>query len=790
MSSDQDGNQKKETLLLFELLVEYIQIDGEKKISDTLAVGIRLLDFPTLLVYQPKFGGDNNIQCRQQDNNTRWIYSFNRGKSCFFEMNLDSLYTQLISTPLYVMILDVKDEIPKLLGTSLISMATVVNRIKQDSIKHDVAGCSSYGERGLVRVCNLAEKPVGVISLSYKLLIVGLGLPSHVTQKIPVHREQCAQEDIETSDPSQKLNLGCTRLQFPSQDGDVGRNIVDKQAESTQTEHDTIRQIHHTFKERNGFEEDLAVFCPPQLYYCNSGKEKHKTQGSEYRLSQPDSSAVAYEESFSENEHSSITDQALEIAPKKTASVSTDVVEEALRPLPLLNALFVELSQLNVHNLHRQTVSNRPDLVSVCKHSSTEFLDGQRSLPKTSKSSPEQERRRGYGPYLKHLDYPTNISPRNPKTDPEGPLQNNQALMESKPHRTKLVYGTTKSYNLRRQKNNTVAKSRDCMVSHTAEETTSTAFKGKKRTKQNSWIPKENTKKTENMDVSKENAKKTENMDVSKGNTKKTENMDVSEQNTNMTQHMEVFSVLEDSTKHEVRSELQSPKQDEALLVSIPRINDEDNAASSMLPKMSVTWTKSESHNVKLDSSRNSRDGSPLFSSPGSEKEEDYADDFNSFEAVDTDGTSSPEPAQEAAQFLRRFLASDLDSEPVKERPFLPSPIRGGSPVQRILRGTQPMRPQREDAALSFSSNEDQEEGSASLEMKCSKKKEENSAATSSRGQKSESSSLDLEGSLKSVSSDPLEAEELKDDLGSLDFRKEYQDISELVGFKLPGYTM
>ncbi|XP_077586340.1 uncharacterized protein map10 [Stigmatopora nigra] len=788
MSSDPDGNQKRETLLLFELLVEYIQIDGEKKISDTLAVGIRLLDFPTLLVYQPKFGGDNNIQCREEDNNKRWIYSFNRGKSCFFEMNLDSLYTQLISTPLYVMILDVKDEIPKLLGTSLVSMATVMNRIKQDSIKQDVAGCSSYGERGLVHVCNLAEKPVGVISLSYKLLIVGLGLPSHVTQKIPVHRGQCTQEDIGMSDASHKLSFGCTRLPFPTQDDSVGRNIVDKQAESTQTEHNTIRQIHHTVKESNGFEEDLAVFCPPQLYYCNSGKEKHKTQGSEYRLSQPDSSAVACEESISENEHSSITDQPLESAPKKTASVSTDVVEEALRPLPLLNALFVELSQLNVQNLHRPTVSNRPDLVSVSKHSSTEFLNGQRSFPKTSKSSPDQERRRGHGPHLKNLDYPSNISPRNPKTDPEGSLQNNQVVMESKANRTKLVYGTTKSYNLRRQKNNNMANSRDC----TAEETTKTAFKGKKRAKQNSWIPKENTKKTENMDVSKENTKKTENMDVFEENTKKTENMDVLEENTNKTQHMEVFSVLEDLTKHEDRSELQSPKQDEPLLVFIPHINDdkdEDDAASSMSPKMSVTWTKSESNNVKLDSSTNSRDSSPLSSSPGSGKEEDYADDFNSFEAVDTDDTNSPEPAQETAQFLRRFLASDLDSEPVKERPILPSPIRGGSPIQRILGGTRLIRPQTKDAALSFSSNEDHEEGS-SLEMTCSKKKEENSAAASSRGQKSESSSLDLEGSLKSVSSDPLEAEELKDDLGSLDFRKEYQDISELVGFKLPGYTM
>lgn len=64
----------------------------------------------------------------------------------------------------------------------------------------------------------------------------------------------------------------------------------------------------------------------------------------------------------------------------------------------------------------------------------------------------------------------------------------------------------------------------------------------------------------------------------------------------------------------------------------------------------------------------------------------------------------------------------------------------------------------------------------------------------SSRGQRSESTKSSGPGgrfSAESTSSfEPQEAEELEDELGSLDFRKEYRHISELVANKLPGYTM
>ncbi|XP_061646637.1 microtubule-associated protein 10 [Phyllopteryx taeniolatus] len=731
MSRQQVENQRQETLFSFELLVEHIRIDREKNISEELAVGIRLLDFPTLLIYPPELRADYRIQHQQHDdNNKRWLYSFNRGKSCFFEMDLDSLHTQLTNTPLFVLILDVKDDIPKLLGTSLISLAAIMNRIRHDSIEHDVASCSSYGERVCVRVNNLAEEPVGVISLSYKLLIVGVSLPPHVTKNVPVYREQCAEDGIMKKSVHQKFYSGCMRVHLPTQDNsDDGGNNVDKQAASTQTEHDTIRQIPHTVQEhKRSFDDDLSVFCPPCLYYCNSGKEKHQNQGNRYRLVKPNSTVVTHKDTFSENESekSSAMDKGVEQVLRKS-SVAPNVLEEAMRPLPLLNALFVELSQLNVHNLHQQPVSNHPVLPWINKISSTEASDGQVDATKKSKSRPEQESRRVHSPHLKHLHYPINVSLCNMKAEPEGPMQNNQnkAPIESKAHRKKLVYGTTKTYNLRCQKNCSVAKHRDCMASHTPSETRSSTSKGKKTNKLKSSIPRENMKKTQNV---------------------------------------EVVSVVQDTTKlkHEDKSKLESPKQDsEFPSVSVPHVDNDSDAKSNKLPEMSPISTKSESQSVTLDSCQ-SRHSSQRSSVSDSNKEEDYPDDFNSFGASDADTTTSLELA------------------------------RGHSPVQRVLRGTHIIRPRSRNSALSFSSDEDDKDGSASVQMVCSKKQEkkEGSDAMSPRGQKSESSSFVRRGSSDSLCSDPLGAEELEDELGSLDFRKEYQHISELVGFKLPGYTM
>ncbi|XP_061766645.1 microtubule-associated protein 10 [Nerophis ophidion] len=721
MSGQHDRNPKQETLFSFELLVEYIRI--ERTVSDALAVGIRLLDFPTLLIYPPELRNERKHHDKEA------LYSFNRGKSCFFQMNLDTLHMQLSHTPLYVMILDVKEDIPKLVGTSLLSLAKTMDRLRQDASNHGVSTCSSYGERGLVCINNPADENVGSISLSFKLLIVGSTLPSHVTKSIRVYKEQSTQEG---------------EMDNPDQD------ILNSVAVSTQTEQDPISQIPHTMpKEENVFDEDLAVFCPPHLYYCNSREEKAYTQRGRYAFFKPNSKVVTHDDMSSESETSSVMDQterpAAIISESHEVSVNQNVLEEALRPLPLLNALLVELSQLNVQNLNHQPLFNHPNLDRMSVPASTEHSHGQGSV-RASKTGPLQ----GRSPHIEHLNPPRDVSPKMCASE----NNHKKALIENKNHRKKLVYGTTRTFNLRREKHLTAVKQRECIMTHIHNEVQSS--KGTKKC------------------PSKSN-----------GNMKRT-------------QKIEMESLAQNTTtmpKCASESVLESPEQDRKLQhisVYSPGVARQDDATNETLP--GANQAESLSEKSSTSSGRSSRRSLLSDSSVEGTKEEDYADDFNSFEPSDADGTSSSlEPVQAEPPSALVIHSSDSGTESVQERALLPAPIRARSPLQRVLRGTHIIRTL--DTALSLSSDEEDKEGRLQT-VHSYKAKEGGSEAwslTSLRGQRSESdrssSTIQKNYSL-SECSDLLEAEEMEDELGSLDFRKEYQHISELVACKLPGYTM
>ncbi|KAM6956311.1 microtubule-associated protein 10 [Aplochiton taeniatus] len=204
-----------ETLFSFEIFVEYIRTDNEEiwTSSDELALGVRLLDFPTLLIYQR---GQDNLQHNHLDdcekNNTlseprcdQFKYAFNKGKSCLFKINLNSLHAHLSNTPLYAMVLDVKEELPKLIGTSLISLAKIITHIRCDVEARGVSNPSFQGERGLVNIFNLMGEKIGRISLSYKLVSLGASLLPH----IPENKVFTVGHDygVELSKPTHQLQL-------------------------------------------------------------------------------------------------------------------------------------------------------------------------------------------------------------------------------------------------------------------------------------------------------------------------------------------------------------------------------------------------------------------------------------------------------------------------------------------------------------------------------------------------------------------------------------------------------
>uniref|UniRef100_A0A665WM03 Si:ch1073-266p11.2 n=1 Tax=Echeneis naucrates TaxID=173247 RepID=A0A665WM03_ECHNA len=743
-----------ESLFSFELFVENIQMEKDTKVSDELALGVRLLDFPTLLVHQPQREGGG--QC---EGGKRGQCTFNRGKCCFFQMNLDSLHTHLSDSPLY-----------------------------QDVAEHGVSAPSSYGQRRIVAFCSLAGEKIGSISLSYKLLSLGTGLLPHLSnrrdlQRTKVSRGQDVQENSREENPAGKsLPSDCGNIHSPKPDeSDIGRNRQNKgpanaahSADVCATTKQPKAQIPQTVQEmENYFEEDLTTFCPPHLYYSNSAEEKSKSKGEDYKLLTLDSEVFSFEDSCTEDEMaenktdgpvSPLMDQRLRHNAKnvrnpETSGMSSNVLGEALRQMPLLNALLVELSQLNGQSPHLLP-SVHPNLAWIYRPPSAESTSVQR----------------------KDRQEEVSIESKSPSKSPG----------------KKLVYGTTKTFNLRlKQISPRKVKHRECMESIRTE-----TQKSKIRGKTNA----EKTFKKSSKQRSVLNQDPTLDANIE-----------------TVIQSFRVDSVLQRTTtlkqkghdkqhSQRISENLSLPERRDTNFIHIPSVdggsvtlNRDKNEHHS---ESDQSESESEKHREEPESSGSSRHSSPKSSfsdSSGKENEADYADDFNSLESSDAyspDPMSSPEPCRDKA--LKSPICPDSGSESTQRRAVLPVPIKAPRSPQHALRGTHIIRPRTHASALSISSdNGDRDQAASSQTTHSRQQKAESSRVESSSGaeglissnsQISEStkSNSTVRGfSAESVASfEPQEAEELEDELGSLDFRKEYLNISELVANKLPGYTM
>ncbi|XP_076599449.1 microtubule-associated protein 10 [Chaetodon auriga] len=832
------GGQKSdslETLFSFELLVECIRIQKGSKVSDELALGVRLLDFPTLLIYQPQQSSGGVNQRELHGKVQRGEHAFNRGKSCFFKMNLNSLHTQLSNSPLYAMVLDVKEEIPKLVGTSLISLATVMDKIRRDATEHGASTPSSHGEKGLVGICNLMGEKIGSISLSYKLLSLGASLLPHITDSrglnsTSVHGEHYVQVKI-----MEKKNVSADVLPLDRDDVcsptlhkcDVSRNIPNNKPpheNAEQTEHRPRSQTLQTLKEtENGLEEELSIFCPPHLFYSNSAEEKSKNERADCNLLNLDSELFTFEDTYSEEEmadsktegtsppmiNQRVRDCVKTSRSQETSGVTPNVFGEALQQLPLLNALLVELSQLSDQNPHRP-LSIHPNLAWIYGPASTA---GHGNAARRAQNKSQQATRQRTSPHLKHLHPPRNCS--TPAARPASVKMKDkqeEALIESKSSsmspRKKLVYGTTKTFNLRlKQISSFKVKHRECKEL-IQNETPSLMTKGK--TKSSDKIMKSSKRKSSVNQSSSLN-----------------EHVETVIQNITVDSALQETITLKKKNLHEkvcgkqdtpCQRISEQPNLSERGLkcIHIPGVHGvaQNRDKNEHHSESNQSQSESDKHGDKIECSGSSRHSSSRssFSDSGGEvnEEADYADDFNSLEPSDAyspDPASSPEPSRAKtprSPIRPDFCISDSGSEGFRRRAVLPVPIKAPSSPQHALRGTHIIRPRTHASALSFSSDDFERDRSASLQTIHSRKQMAESGGTgrssgadsfiSSRGQMSESTKNSgpvRAFSAESISSfEPQEAEELEDELGSLDFRKEYQHISKLVANKLPGYTM
>ncbi|XP_005795285.2 microtubule-associated protein 10 [Xiphophorus maculatus] len=764
-----------ETLFSLELLVDYIRLEKLCKVPDRIALGVRLLDFPTLLIYQHRSESvGSNQPARKQPDGQR-EFAFNRGKCCFFKMNLDSLHVHLSATPLYAMVLDVsEDSSPRLVGSSLISLAEAMDRIKL------LSSPSAHTGKGVVAICNLSGEKIGAISLSYKLLCLGASLLPHITEGRGYKRTSTpGGQDQEHFKEKMKSGSMCSptgsKSEFSIHSNDAGDStfLVDEYKEDDCAEGQT-----------NTIEEDLAAFCPPHLYYRNTAQAKIGNENQDYRLLNLCTEAFTFEDSICEDEGhkkkvedsvSKAVHQKMSRATKtpshQETSDNTNILREALQQLPLLNALVAELSQL--------TVYPSPDRIT------RPVTDDHRNSPRTQSLYKTTN--------LSDINLNPLPPPRNCSTPIVYPVKRKdnqkEPLKSRKTQRKKLMYGTTKTFNLRlKQISPLKVNKRECME---LRKSGTQSRMAKEKEKSNSKTIKSKT--ISNLDENIETVMQSLTVDSALGET--------------VTLKAKTQQGAQDGRAQGDSEDFHPLKE----LKCIPSPNPSVHSDSAPLSKdknkhhteldqsdSQSDWDKFRVSVPDLKQRQSSRSNSPesLFSECSNNKNDaNYADDFDSLESSNESSVANTPKSPVSSD----SCISNPRSEGFLKRPdHHPVPIK--SPHQ-VLMGTHIIQPRTRSSALSFSSDSCDMEKPSSSQTVCSRnqvnasdKMEQSFCAESvlvSRNEKKKSPrNRSHVGGFSAQSTSSFEAQEVEDEVGSLDFRKEYQHISELVASKLPGYTM
>uniref|UniRef100_A0A3B4APD5 Microtubule-associated protein 10 C-terminal domain-containing protein n=1 Tax=Periophthalmus magnuspinnatus TaxID=409849 RepID=A0A3B4APD5_9GOBI len=669
------------------------------------------------------------------------------------------------------MVLDVKEEIPKFVGSSLISLTKVMNKIKQDATERGVSTPSSHGQRGTVGISNLKAVKVGTLFLSYKLLSLGSILIPHINDKVDSTNVDVCLKDKINKKEFDELPVNAENLQ--KSDQDEGSKLSNEESIKQETFPSECQEID------SHEEECMSIFCPPHLYYNNTAKESRKYEEESRKLLESNFESIPVVRGFQDEiaqtvhlkeQRPNVTNSSQEKQQISTGDVTPNVIGQALRQMPLLNALLVELSQLTSSNVN-QPLTVHPNLSWIYRPASTESTTVERHT--TKKSQNESKSKQVASPKSKDLYFPRHCST---------PVQGER---KSTP-RKKLIYGTTKSFNLRLKQNGPILKQRECMQLFENKMQRNTSKDKSKGVEKLPKFPKsrsvQRSKLTENIETMIQNI--TLNSTPRESITEKQQNVESAAAKPIGTPHG-------DASISEKNLLIESPSR----LIHIPTNVQSNNSVK-------INQSSPDNHTGKYSGSRSSRSNVDSSLSDHSGGEEDYTDDFNSFETSDVLSPDATSPSPELQRQITKTpsdlgTSSNSSPESIKKthRSVIPAPIKSLRSPQRALRGT--YRIQRPTFGVSFSS-EDGDTGRASSKVSAylgkpvgDSSREERSSGDSltSMRDRSESKSRQSMKRYSDESSFEHKSED-EDELGTLDFKKGYKHISELVVQKLPGYTM
>ena len=142
------------------------------------SIAFRILDFPTLIInhVEPSVGKkikmkismDHLFRLKNQLNELKdneGSFPVKKGKSCLIQMDAKTLLNLLQNTPVYVMVVDIFHDPPKLVGNSTIPLDSTMQKLYDQISSFGLAVPSLQGEKGNYSLYNLMGIEIGTVSI-------------------------------------------------------------------------------------------------------------------------------------------------------------------------------------------------------------------------------------------------------------------------------------------------------------------------------------------------------------------------------------------------------------------------------------------------------------------------------------------------------------------------------------------------------------------------------------------------------------------------------------------------
>jgi len=304
-------NLDEETLFSLELIVDQLSLlhTVECRIP---AVAFRLLDFPTLLIYhvEPELAHLIRLklledyqpvpsQLNELKDHKTGAFSVSHGKSCLFRVSPNMLVSSLCSAPLYVMVVDMFPETPKLVASCGLPLNVCACNLYGSIVTNGVSIPAVQGERKELDLCDLMGKKLGTLLLGYRLLSLGASLLSHIPAHNVIHlktkevTDKCAYSAVDalTRSVAKESVVGQKSTNEERSENSEVRQIQEKTFVDSQTQIEprgsgsvgtqTLRQRSHAGTLRkssliNDVDDAITtnIVCPPPLFYSSSAFKK------------------------------------------------------------------------------------------------------------------------------------------------------------------------------------------------------------------------------------------------------------------------------------------------------------------------------------------------------------------------------------------------------------------------------------------------------------------------------------------------------------------------------------